>query len=222
MKRFSGIDYDDRPESYWQEGADPIDHALRTLGDAQRRKVIADLWREGKLGEVLAEILAANLSPEEELGPHNLGPPDGSAGAKDDPRRFLSGEVELLRVTIGVPALNRISLRARPAASGRIAYRIVDDEERFYAPEPAFSDAPLTLGELIELLESVRPAGTVRRFLQFQVRQGMDPALAAATARVESALYPDVTRHFALLAGALAEEARVPELRYGPDVEDEE
>jgi hypothetical protein len=222
MKRFSGIDYEFRSDSYWQEGADAIDHALRSIGDAHRRKVIADLWREGKLTEVLAEIFAANLSPEEEFGPHNLGPPDGTAGAKDDPRRFPPGEVELLRVTIGVPALNRISLRARPAASGRIAYRMVDDEERFYAPEPAFSDAPLTLGELIELLESARPADTVGRFLQFQVRQGIDPGLAAGTTRVESALYPDVTRHYTLLAGALAEEARVPELRYGPGVEDEE
>lgn len=219
MKRFPGIDYEYRPQSYWEKGQDPIDHALRVIGDAGQRRVIADLWREGKLGEVLAELLAANLSPEEELAPHNLPPIDGDPEAKEEPRRFLTGEVELLRVTIGVPALNRISLRARPAPSGRIAYRIVDDEERFYAPEPAFSDAILSLGEMIDLLESARPAGTVGRFLQFQVRQGMDPAFAAATARVESALYPDVTRHYALLAGALAEEARIPELRYGPEVE---
>ena len=222
MRRFPRIDYDYRPESYRQAGTDPLDDALRTVGDAQRRRVIAELRREGKLGELLAELLAANLSPEKDSRPHNLGPLDGEPGAEDDPRRFLAGEVELLRATIGVPALNRISLRARPAASGRIAYRIVDDKERFYVPEPAFSDGPLSLGELIDLLEGARPAGTVGRFMQYQLRRGMDPALSAALSRVESSYYPEVTRHYALLAGALAEEARIPQLRYGPDIEGEE
>lgn len=169
-------------------------------------------WSRRSPEEVLTELLAADLdSDSREERPTAAGA--AAASAAD----HLPGEVEILRITIAGAAPNRISVRARPVPSGRIAYRIVDDRNRFYAPEPAFSDASLSFGELVDLLERARPDGTLRGALLGVLRRTADPvAEAEELLTVESSCYPEARRHYLALARALGEEARIPQMRYGP------
>lgn len=200
MNRFPEIDYDRRPASY-RGRSDPT--------------------------ELLSELLAAGLGGEEEGDSRRSvdQPSPGSGSAThggghthpEAPGTFLSGEVEILLVTVAGASPNRISVRARPVPSGRSAYRIVDDHNRFYAPEPAFSDIPLSLGQLVDLLETGRPDGTLRGEVEAELRRAPDPVEAAAELLVaESSYYPDAPRHYRALARAMGEEARIPQMRYGP------
>lgn len=90
------------------------------------------------------------------------------------------------------------SLRARPEGS-HIRYRIVDEYESAFTFELEISDAPLSLGEFVALLdtahdpewEGVREPGLLEGFWQAQIDHGSDtPAEAVRLATASSEIYP--------------------------------
>jgi hypothetical protein len=80
-------------------------------------------------------------------------------------RKAAAGtDAEIARITVSSSSSDAISLKARRTASGRIAYRMIHEDARGRTPhrirvQPASSAAPLTLGELIGMLESACYAG---------------------------------------------------------------
>lgn len=68
------------------------------------------------------------------------------------------GEVEIARIESRSTTADVVSIRAH-REGGRIGYRVVDEYEmEWVVPTPA-PDEPLTLGELLELVDGAHPAG---------------------------------------------------------------
>ena len=72
------------------------------------------------------------------------------------------GEVEIARISLASVTADQISVRAR-RSRGRIRYRVVDEymETSTYVCHPASSVSPLSLGELIALMESASDGGSI-------------------------------------------------------------
>jgi hypothetical protein len=65
---------------------------------------------------------------------------------------YEEDEVEIARVSLKSTTADVISIRARPSPEG-IRYRIVDEYEKVFHCGPEVSERPLTMGELIELVD---------------------------------------------------------------------
>jgi hypothetical protein len=65
IKRYAGIDYQFRPESYWGAANSPLEAALRNVKGKNRREMIRDYHRTGKLEELSDSLLADTLGEEQ-------------------------------------------------------------------------------------------------------------------------------------------------------------
>jgi hypothetical protein len=69
MKQYHRIDYAFRPKSYWTD-SDPLSAILRNVKGENRRRMIRDHWRAGKLDELDPGLLGEEVDAEtrERLG----------------------------------------------------------------------------------------------------------------------------------------------------------
>lgn len=148
MKKFRGIRYAFRPASYWDD-PDPLSAVLRNVTGENRRRMITDSWKSGRLEELSPELLRDE--PDRGTVTRLGGIHPSFLGGEFLPP-YLPGEVEIARICLRSTTSDVISLRARPAPSG-IAYRIEDEYRgKFTLPIP-LSERPLTLAELITQFE---------------------------------------------------------------------
>ena len=147
--------------------------------------------------ELLCGLLSADLGRP---WPTPEGSTDGGSP------RFFPGEVEIARLEALRPIREMVSIRARPAASGGFAYRALNNAGRHYAPDPTLSDEPLSLGELVTLMETLRPGGLVERLLNHAFGAGLPESEVARAIRVESRYYPELGRHYRKVAKRVMEE----------------
>ena len=63
MKTFPGIDYEQRPESYWED-ENVLAALLRDVKGTNRRRMIMDYWNAGQIEELNGELLQGKI-PEE-------------------------------------------------------------------------------------------------------------------------------------------------------------
>ncbi len=109
----------------------------------------------------------------------------------------LPGEVEIAHIEFRSTTADVISMRARPIGNG-IAYRLVDEYENEWQIPQDRSQQPLTLGEMVELLDSAHLADEPElRGLTIGLRQLnlMDPSKASELVdfvRVTSRFYPEL------------------------------
>jgi hypothetical protein len=138
----------------------------------------------------------------------------------DSPRflpELLETEVEIVRIIMpGTTLYDVTSVRARQDWGGKILFRIVDEYESVFSTTLSDADQPLTCGELIELLDSIRvEQSTVverswvtgepgRTYVDWLRTQG-DPVNVWHEITVESPLYPDLQRIVDERAEALAQ-----------------
>lgn len=112
-------------------------------------------------------------------------------------------EVEIARVEVASGEL--VSIRAE-AMGGQIRYSVVDefgDEGSTFDVPQRYSDEPLTLGELIELIDGTRQTwagahtltGLVEGFRQFYA-EDVDPDELRTLVRVRSAFYPELDAYY--------------------------
>jgi len=66
---------------------------------------------------------------------------------------YLPLETEIARIELQSTTADVISIRARPAGENRIIYRIVDEYESDHKAVPGSSSEPLSLEELIQLID---------------------------------------------------------------------
>lgn len=194
-----------RPASYW-EHANPVAAIVAGIRGQNRREMARD-FLEGRAPERLGEIDAGLL--EDVLDDETrdaLGASHPSWMGGEYLPDCLPVEVEIARVVLASVLQDVFSIRARRRRKGtRILYRIVDEYEEPGEPgwgcRPASSARPLTMGRLIELIETARcprfdvgDAPLTEALRDFQ--EGSDPRDLVGFVAVESEFYPGLTEEF--------------------------
>ena len=198
MKTYPGIDYDFRPESYWSS-PDPLALILSHVKGSNRRKMIRDYWNAGVLKELDDDLLKDTLTEAERNRIGRIHPT--FMGGEYLPE-FKVGEEEIVRIQLASTTADVISVRARPV-SGGIAWRVVDEypDGGEYTVAPEVSVGPLTLAELILLLEGASYNGDLDGGLVLGWNNnnldcgGGDASDLRNFTSVESLLYPELSSH---------------------------
>jgi len=141
---------DFRPDDYW-ESIDEVTRRLLGISGQLRRKKARQrlqepdsdpdfvLWEAEIDGDPATVKIAGSIHPWF-MGGEYLPP-------------LKPGEVEIARISLESVLYDVISIRARPAGS-RIRYRVVDEYESFIRSYPKSSRRPLTMGQLIDLIDT--------------------------------------------------------------------
>jgi hypothetical protein len=186
-----------RPDSYW-EAPDPVRAIVGDIKGDLRRQMVRDLLERGieieeeLLGESASEPLRTRLG---QIHPQWMGGeylPD-----------LLAGEVEIARLTLDSTTRDVYSVRAR-RREGRIRYRIVDEYETRWDCSRESSARPLTLGELVTLIDTATFQGYNGGDLTDALRDGCGglPEEDADFVTVTSEFYPDLEAYYREKAAA--------------------
>ena len=198
VSEVSGIDLDYRPRDYfWAAGLKiPL---LSGIAGETRRQLVRGLIEAGN--PVPAGLDAAALDEETRQAWGRVHP--SHLGGEFLPR-FRKGEVEIARISLQSVTCDQISVRARRSGQ-RIGCRIVDEYEMGYVCRPASSASPLSLRELIALMEHACEGGIIFPALEMNLG-GSTPAELAEFITVSSDFYPDLARYYRALTDACLEE----------------
>jgi hypothetical protein len=203
-KRYAGIDYDFRPESFWAPPSDPLQAILRNIKGRRRREMIRDYYEAGKLEELFDKLLKDSLDDEARNGLSQIHPTFMGGEYLPNYRRQ---EVEIARITLESTTSDVISLRAQPAGS-RIKYHLVDEYQTEFGLSQKTSSRPFSLRELIGFLDSVEHPqadlswerfGFVLSFNQCNLDCGTDLETLREFTSISSDHYPDLASHYAQL-----------------------
>ena len=199
------IDLNFRPTSY-ADFDDPVALNLNGIKGQMRREMVRDmLSAEGDkreaydalLGPVEDHILGEHGSEGfERVMSRSCGP--SWMGGEHLPD-LLDRECEIARVVLASSTMDVYSVRAR-LLKGGYTYRIVDEYETDFDVAPPTSKQPLTIQELVGLLDTAdglnledRGQGLVEMWWWQQWEYGDDsPEECTAFAWVESEQYPDL------------------------------
>src|SRR5438552_16445875 len=156
LQQFPGIDLEYRPRSYFWASDMKVALPSSIVGETRRQMVRALLDWDAPMPDGLdaAVLDKAMLEAWGQMHPSHMG------GEYLPPLR--KGEVEIARISLHSVTADQISVRARRLGRG-IGYCVVDEypETSTYVCHPASSVSPLTLGELIALMESASDGGSV-------------------------------------------------------------
>lgn len=152
MKTYPGIDYDQRPASYFDD-SDPLTAILRNVQGTERRAMIRACWESGELEELDDALLTEKLGKDLR---RRLGRIDPCFMGGEYLPSYRPEEREIARIELQSTTRDVISIRARPSGRirRRIHYRVVDEYRNTFIVKPKFSVQPLTLRELIGLFEN--------------------------------------------------------------------
>jgi hypothetical protein len=139
---------DDRPESYW----DCSKEGFTNIKGEIRRRALGSALASGQFGSLPGSLLSDELSHEERFKMAAMHP--SFMGGEFLPA-YLAGELEIARVSLESVTYDVISVRAQKLDDGQISYRVVDEYESPFICRPGTSAEPLTMSELISLIDSV-------------------------------------------------------------------
>lgn len=202
------VDLNFRPGSY-VDFDDPVALALNGIKGQMRREMVRDmLSAEGEqramydavLGPIEDEVLSERASEaftrnlNLTFGPWWMG---GEYLPDLGPR-----EVEIARIVLASSTMDVFSIRARHVGS-TYHYSIRDEYETEFWVEPETSRTPLTLGEVVQLIESAESSemdlsnrSLVRTWWWQQWECGDSPEKCTAFAWVESEQYPQLAEYY--------------------------
>jgi len=193
MKKFKNINYDFRPDSYW-EVADPLAAILQNVKGSNRRKMIIDYWEAGKVDE-LEKSLLVDLDDDQR---NRLGQIHPSFMGGEYLPDYQPHEVEIARIELASTMADVISVRAAPDPAG-IRYRTEDEYETEFQQPFETSQQPLTLKELTEFITNSRhPELEGSLALAYNIMNGDDSDRADLRhfTTVTSAFYQQLHDHF--------------------------
>jgi hypothetical protein len=208
--RHSDIDYRFRPTSYWEPPAAVLAAVLRNVKGTQRRAMITDFFRRGRLEELLPELTSQELSQRarKRLGEiHPL-----FMGGEYLPG-YRANEVEIVRIEFASTTADVTSVRARPVGRQKvqIEYHVVDEYQSDFTFKPHRSSEPLTLGQLVQSLDNVEQSGGELDIDADWTRHGWvlcfnecnracsddgDSVPHRNFTSISSDVYPDLARHY--------------------------
>ena len=187
-----------RPTSYWADEESPRSRIHRIKGE-DRRDTAWSVLDRGEPDQLADPEFDQSLSDEIRDFRGRIHP--SLMGGEYLPD-FDEGEVEIARVALASVTGDVISIRAR-RDQGRVRYRIADEYETVFHFRPTESEGPLTLGELINLIDSVKGEGSYPDFgqgLTDVFRDAIDngePEELAQFVTVSSDFYPDLEPYYA-------------------------
>lgn len=191
---------DFRPLTYWPDLKGTKAALGRIKGTA--RRWIAKTAITSGLPDVPEEMLEPSLTEEDRVAWGRIHP--SLMGGEYLPDLDVD-EVEIVRLELQSTTADVISVRARRDASG-IRYRIVDEyNDLEYVFSPERSETPLTLAELVALLdhacapgqnETMEAYGLVQGFWEWNFQPGSDPEDAVNFVTVSSPFYPALAVYY--------------------------
>jgi hypothetical protein len=198
-KRFKGIDYAQRPQSYWDDSS--VLHAtLRNVKGENRRRLIRDFHSLNQLDQVEPGLSKDTLTTPERQSLGRIHP--SFLGGEYLPD-YQAAETEIARIVLDSTLRDVISLRARRTKTGLLRYSIVDEYEGvFVFPKPP-SRTSLTLGQIVDWVDQTRledytddSYGLGLTYTESNHREGELADRLEYFTTVESELYPQLTEHY--------------------------
>ena len=156
MKRYPGVDYDQRPSSYWEDET-PAQAILKNIKGQIRREEIRKALENGTLESIPEEILQEKLSDNVRKFTGRIHPCFMGGEYLPD---CEAGETEIARIALKSTTSDVISIRARRTTKGTILYRVVDEYEGGFHLSRKRSKRPMSLREMIAFLERTGLEGT--------------------------------------------------------------
>jgi len=154
IKRYCGINYNYRPESYWVD--QNIRHSiLRDVKGTERRSLIDDALKKGRFDTVENELVGSGLSEDVRQTSGAIHP--RFMGGEYLPG-YLDGETEIGRIELQSTTSDVISIRAR-SEGNCLKYRVVDEYSGEFDPGLADSIEPFTLEKFITFIETTELNG---------------------------------------------------------------
>jgi hypothetical protein len=202
-KRFPGIDYTQRPQSYWDDSS--VLHAtLRNVKGENRRRLIRDFHSLDQLDQVEPGLAKDVLNTPERESLGRIHPTFLGGEYLPD---YRTAETEIARIVLDSTLRDVISLRARRTKTGLLRYSIVDEYEgKFFYPKLPTRD-PLTLGKIVDWIDQTRIEGNSDDgyglgliFTVSNFTEGEDAHRLENFTTVESYLYPELAQHYARLS----------------------
>jgi len=194
MKQYAQIDYTQRPESYWDD-ADVLAALLKNVKGTQRRRMITDYWKQGRLTELHDELLRDTLAEKTRIDLGKIHPAFMGGEYLPD---YDQDEAEIARIELASTTSDVISIRARRDPRG-IRYRIVDEYESGFELAFESSRRPLTLKRLIQFIDGSSLAewsgGLALVYNQINADEGCREDYRHFT-RIASDIYPDLDEHY--------------------------
>jgi hypothetical protein len=182
-----------RPASYW----DTPDTIFANIKGEQRRRMLRRVLDEGD-GEKLQEwMLKDKLTEDERKLIGRMHPLLMGGEYLPD---YDSQEIEIARVALQSTTGDVISIRAR-SSDGMIHYSVVDEYGSKFECSPTSTQAPLTLAELINLIDTVRNksmeyVGLTTTFRDMNLLDESDPEDLVDFVRVSSTFYPQLEEYY--------------------------
>ncbi len=207
-KRSEGIDYAFRPESYW-DVSDPLQAILVNVKGTRRRQMIRDYWEADAIAELEKGLLRDNLTEEDRVGLGKIHPSFMGGEYLPD---YAEGEVEIARIELESTTADVISIRVKKEGE-RIAYLIVDEYETEFNILPTHSDKPLTLSELVRLIDGAMEEGSLGLYYTQMNYEGGECSIEWLDqmrhfTRVESVFYQQLHLHYEKLLDLWYEEEK--------------
>ena len=196
------IDLNYRPNTYWPEALDQEQLLSRIQGESRRTIARDVLAEEGFAG--LNAFLARETLDDEERREWGLVHPQ-CMGGEYLPQLGV-GDVEIARISLASTTGDQISIRASHAGE-KIRYEVCDEYEWTYELAFTESEQPLTLGELIALIDGSRnreeeqSGGLLVCHWENMIEWGNAPDEAVNFAWIQSAWYPELAAYYEQVAG---------------------
>ncbi len=197
-RRFKNIDYEFRPESYW-DVSDPLGTILVNVKGRRRREMIRDFWHAGAIDELDEGLLVDCVSNEDRAGLGKIHPSFMGGEYLPD---YAEGEAEIARIELESTTADVTSIRARRRGE-RIAYSIVDEYEEIrdyeFIVSPKSSRKPLTLAQLVGLIDGATEEGSlaiIHTQANYSGRSIEELDRIRPFTRVESVFYPQLNLHY--------------------------
>jgi hypothetical protein len=212
------IDLNHRPNTYWPEALDREQLLSRIQGESRRAIARDILATEGFAG--LNTFFAREILDDEDRRHWGLVHPQ-CMGGEHLPQLGIE-DVEIARISLASVTGDQISIRARRAGE-KIRYEVCDEYESEFELALTQSEQPLTLGELIQLIDGSRnreeeqSGGLLVCHWENMVEWAESLDNAIAFAWVQSAWYPELSTYYAQVASDWCEAKR----KQQPDLYDD-
>jgi hypothetical protein len=197
----SSFNFDVRPTSYWGPEDDPRLRVHRVKGQ-DRRNLAETLLLSGEAADLVSPEFDESLPERDREFRGSVHPRLMSGEYLPD---FEGDEVEIARVTLASVTGDVISIRARRDGNV-IRYRIVDEYEgqTVYYFHPEESTRPLSMRELVELIDTTRGeggypdygTGLTSVWRTFNADNGSTPEEMLRFVTVSSEFYPGLYHHY--------------------------
>jgi hypothetical protein len=190
------IDYDFRPQSYWHPSAATLAVALKNVKGTVRRRMIREAWEKGEYEVMPADLKEAAVSEPLRQALGRMHPQYMGGEYLPD---YEPGEVEIARIELQSTTGDVISIRAKTEEG--IHYRIVDEYGSEFDFSPVQSHLPLSVREIVKLIDGARQEGYDYRglglcYILANYEYGGCPEELKHFSRVESDFYPQLSTHY--------------------------